>query len=115
MLAATREALAFPDAVVAKAGNVLAQLLDCDDAKERRLAAERIRDERGLTRIVKPTEQHYLHVSIDPAILELAAQHRRLPQTLRPPVTDGWKPMQGHDALPGATSPRVKPVSTQHG
>jgi hypothetical protein len=77
MLAMTRELLAFPDATVQKAGEVLTELLDCEDPKERRLAAERIRDERGLTRIVKPTEQHHLHVSIDPSILALAQQHRR--------------------------------------
>lgn len=94
MLAKTRELLAFPDATVRKAGEVLEQLLDCDDPKERRLSAERIRDERGLTRIVKPTEQHHLHVSIDPSILALAAQHRPATKSIEGRATrdDGWKP-----------------------
>jgi len=77
MLARTREALAFPDETVKRAGDVLTALLDCDDAKERRLAAERIRDERGLTRVVKPTEHAHLHVTLEPWVGELASQHRK--------------------------------------
>jgi hypothetical protein len=46
--------LAFTDDVVDKAGKVLETLLDSPNDKERRLAAERIRDERGLTRVSKP-------------------------------------------------------------
>ena len=46
--------LAFPDEVVERAGKVLETLLDSPNDKERRLAAERIRDERGLTRVSKP-------------------------------------------------------------
>jgi hypothetical protein len=62
MLQRTREAMAFPDAAVKRAGDVLVGLLDSDNEKERRLAAERIRDERGLTRVVKPTEHAQLVV-----------------------------------------------------
>lgn len=77
MLAMTREALVFPDAAVQKARLVLEQLLDCPDPKERRLSAERIRDERGLTRVVKPTEHAHLHVTLEPWVGELASQHRK--------------------------------------
>jgi len=76
MLALTRDALAFKDEHVEKAGAVLVNLLDCDDAKERRLAAERIRDERGLTRLVKPTEHAHLHVTLEPWVAELSSQRR---------------------------------------
>jgi len=73
MLARTVAAMAFPDSAVKKAGEVLVELLDCDDPKERRLSAERIRDERGLTRVVKPTEHAVVHFTVS-AEFEAAMQ-----------------------------------------
>ena len=99
MLAMTRAELAFPDAAVLKARQVLEAGLDSNDPKERRLAAERIRDERGLTRVVKPTEHAQLVVKLKlqgeelpaPAQRRVAAkvvEHRAL-------TDEGWKAKPG--------------------
>ena len=93
MLARTVAELGFKDADVKRAGEVLVQLLESTNEKEARLAAERIRDERGLTRIAAPTEQHKLVVTFDASVLALAQQHRPAAKNITPQATrdDGWK------------------------
>jgi len=89
----TRAELGFKPEHVKRAGEVLVQLLESTNEKESRLAAERIRDEAGLTRVVTPTEQHHLHVSISPEVLALAQQHRPAAKNITSQATrdDGWK------------------------
>jgi hypothetical protein len=66
---------------------VLRRIAASDNEKEARLASERIRDELGLTRVVKPTEQTHIHVTVEPFMAELAQRVRTVSNTrqLEPP------------------------------
>jgi len=64
--------------------DVLRRIAASDNEKEARLASERIRDELGLTRVVKPTEQTHIHVTVEPFMAELAQRVRTVSSTRQP-------------------------------
>lgn len=73
--------------------DVLRRIMRSDNEKEARLAAERVRDELGMTRVVKPTEQARIIVTVDPRYEAMLEQHRASPKRIQqhPADSAGWR------------------------